>query len=63
MGWMQPAHFSFLHGLDVTSPFCFFFMGWMQPAHFSFLHNGRMTLGCARRAWPVWAGDMSEMAD
>jgi len=21
MGWMQPAHFSFLHGLDETSPF------------------------------------------
>jgi hypothetical protein len=21
MGWMQPAYFSFLHGLDETSPF------------------------------------------
>jgi len=51
VGWMQPARFSFLHGLDVTSPFFFspwagcnqliflFSVGWMQPAHFSLLHG------------------------
>ena len=51
MGWMQPAHFSFLCGLDATSPFFFspwagcnqliflFSVGWMQPAHFSLLHG------------------------
>jgi hypothetical protein len=29
MGWMQPARFSFPHGLDATSPLFFFPMGWM----------------------------------
>jgi hypothetical protein len=42
MGWIQPAHFSFPHGLDETSPFFFspwagsqlvflFPLVWMQP--------------------------------
>ena len=46
VGWMQPAHVSFLRGLDATSPFFFspwagcnqpvflFSMGWMKPVHF-----------------------------
>ena len=51
MGWMEPAHFSFLCGLDATSLFFFspwagcnqpiflFSMGWMEPARFSFPHG------------------------
>ena len=51
MVWMQPVHFSFLDGLDATSPFFFsrwsgcnqsiflFLMVWMQPVHFSFLNG------------------------
>jgi hypothetical protein len=51
MGWMQPASFSFPHGLDATSPLFLstwagcnqpafpFPMGWMQPARFSFPHG------------------------
>ena len=51
MGWMQPAHFSLLCGLDATSLFFFspwagcnqpgflFSMGWMEPARFSFPHG------------------------
>ena len=50
MVWMQPVHFSFVDGLDATSPFffsqwsgcnqsifLFLSMVWMQPVHFSFL--------------------------
>jgi hypothetical protein len=28
MVWMQPVHFSFLHGLDATSPFFYLFCTW-----------------------------------
>jgi hypothetical protein len=35
MGWMQPARFSFPHGLDATSPLYLFSFVWMQPAHFN----------------------------